>query len=306
VPERDQPIRITHCLEYAAVRLAAFLFRALPLPAAVGLGRGLGAAFHRLDGRHRERVVSQVLTAFQGEFTDADARRVAREMYRHLGTMLVEFIRVPMLAREALPLMVDWGGHDRTIAAIVDRGKGAIFATGHIGNWEMSGGVFHQMGFMDGAIARPLDNPLLDAYVYRIRRSHGQQIWEKFGALRPVLRALREGRGIGILVDQDAGQRGVFVPFFGRPASTMPTPADLALHTGAPLVPCAFQRLDRPLHYRFTMREPLYADPESDPAAERLRLLEGMNQGLEGIIREAPAQWLWLHRRWKTQPRRAE
>ncbi len=288
--------------EYAAARLVASLFRGLPLPAAARLGRAIGDSFHALDARHRERVAHQVQSALGSTCPPDHAADIARRMYRHLGTMLAEFVRLPSLTATSLADHVDWGGQDEQIREVFARGRGAIFATGHIGNWEFNGFAFHLLGYSAGAVARPLDNPLLERYIRGIRTSRGQQIWDKFGALRSVARVLRDGKGFGILVDQDAGQRGVFVPFFGTECSTMPTPADLALRTGAPIVVCGFHRIELPMRFAFVMRPPRWADPEADPAAERMRLLRGMNEDLEAIIRQAPEQWLWLHRRWKTRP----
>lgn len=290
-------------LEHAAACVAAFVFRALPLSASVGLGRMIGRAFYQLDHRHRKRVRDQITQAFGEEYTDKQALHLTRKMYRHFGTMLAEFVRLPTVTKDTLDTVVDWEENAEKLQAIVKEHGGVIFATGHLGNWEMGGYAFHLKGLTAGAIARPLDNPLLDAYVKSIRQYAGQEIWDKMGALRHVVRALRNGKSFGILVDQDAGKRGLFVPFFGRTASTIPTPADLALRTGAPIVVAAMHRADRPMRFRFRMCDPIYCDTSDKSPDERIRLLEDINAGVETLIRAEPAQWLWLHRRWKTRPK---
>ena len=223
-------------------------------------------------------------------------------MYRHLGTMIAEFVRLPDLTRASAEAAVDWQGALQRIEGLLGEGKGLIFATGHIGNWEASGAIFQLMGISAGAIARPLDNPLLDTYINGIRQATGQEIWDKFGAMRSVLRVLRKGEPFGILVDQDAGKRGVFAPFFGIEASTIPTVADLAIRTGAPILVAGMHRAAEPMRYRLTVCDPLRVDPANDATAERERLLREMNAQLETVIRRHPEQWLWLHRRWKTRP----
>jgi KDO2-lipid IV(A) lauroyltransferase len=224
-------------------------------------------------------------------------------MYRHFGTILADFVRIPSITAESLPRYVDWRGGDARVRELLAEGRGVILATGHVGNWEMAGAAFALAGLSEGAVARPLDNPLLDRYVNAVRARSGQRIFAKFGALRSVLGVLRSGRGFGILVDQDAGQRGVFVPFFGQPASTIPTAADVALRTGAPIVVVSLQRAGQPMRFVANVSEPIRADVDADPGSERLRLLAAVNAELESQIRRAPAQWLWLHRRWKTRPR---
>lgn len=291
-----------YLLEYSAARVAAFLFQTLPLPLAAKVGIGIGELFFRFDRRHRERVIAQAERALGGWAPYPDGNAFARAVYHHFGTMLAEFVRIPSMTKENVAEIVDWNGHDLTFRQILSEGKGLIFVTGHIGNWEVCGSAFALEGFSAGAIARPLDNPLLDQWVCKIRRASGQEIWDKFGALRSVLRVLREGKGFGILADQDAGKRGVFVPFFGIPCSTIPTAADLALRTGAPMIATCLHRTDRPMRFRCFARPIRIANPKEDPQKERIRLLTVLNEDLEACIRQAPEQWLWLHRRWKTQP----
>lgn len=237
------------------------------------------------------------------EVPPEEIARRARAVYRHFGAMLAECVRLPDVTPDTVDSYVDWGGQDATLAALLAEGKGILYATGHIGNWEAGGFFMHLKGLSAGAVARPLDNPRLDRYVKSIRQARGQAIWDKRGVVRTVVRALRNGGAVGMLVDQDGGRAGEFVPFFGRPASTLTTPVDLALRTGTPIVVAGMHRADRPMRFRFRMREPLRPDPDADRSEERARLLRAVNDGLEALIREEPAQWLWLHRRWKTRPK---
>lgn len=297
------PPGVREHIEHSAARVFGGVFSLLPLPLAACLGRCIGETFFRLDRRHRERAQRQILMAYQGEMDEARAGAVARGMYHHLGTMLAEFVRQPRIQSDTVDDYIDWGGHLEQIDVLRREHGGVIYATGHFGNWEMGGYAFHAKGLTSGAIARPLDNPLIDRYVRSIREAGGQEIWDKMGALRRVVRVLRDGGSFGILVDQDAGKRGVFVPFFGIESSTIPTVADLALRTRAPVVVAAMHRGARPMQFRFRMCEPILPDTTGSKEDQRLSILQRVNDGVEALIRKEPSQWLWLHRRWKTRPR---
>lgn len=293
-------------VEYYAARGAAFLFRLLPLPLAVCCGRALAYCLYLIDGRHRRRAAEHLGVAFGGRFSPTEIRRLARSMYLHFGTMLAECARIPSLRPEQALASVDWNGGDQVLSELAREGRGLVLAGGHLGNWEMCGLCLNRLGVMGGAIARPLDNPRLEEFVKEMRRRWGQKIWDKRGALRGVLRELRDCGGCGMLVDQDAGKEGIFLPLFGVACSTLPTPAELALRTGAPIIACALHRAGGPMRFRFTYRGPFRADPAAEPEAEIRRLLLLINGAFESIIAEAPEQWIWLHKRWKTLPPGAE
>jgi len=151
-------------------------------------------------------------------------------------------------------------------------------------------------------VYRPLDNPLLDAWVRRTRGDVGQTMIPKHGATRPLLKALRAGGMIVLLVDQDSGRHGVFAPFFGAPASTIPTPAELALRTGATILTGASVRVGPGFRYAGEFEPPVDVRDTGDHAADLLCITTEINARIEGVIRRAPEQWLWSHRRWKTKP----
>ena len=295
---RPGPVRAA--AEYAFVRSLAACLGALPLGAAGALGRGIAAAFHAADRRHRDRCVDAIRQGL--DVDEADARRTARAMYRHLGLMLADFPRLQRMTPETAEAWVEWGDAPDVARRLLDEGRGLVYVTGHISNWEACGSAWAAKGLVRGAIARPLDNPHLDRWVRGVREASGQAIWDKFGALREALRTLRDGGALGVLMDQDGGKDGVFATtFFGRPCSTWPTVADLAIRTGAPIFVACIHRT-APMRFRVAYARPFRADPDAPAAAERVRLLQRCNDDLEMLIRQQPEQWLWLHRRWKTQP----
>lgn len=286
--------------EYIAARIFAGTVKILPLSIAVIIGKAIGLLFFKIDRRHREQCLNAITKALG--VNEDEALKITKEMYIHLGIMLIEFPRIPELKGKKLDENVDFSGQEEYLKKILAEGKGIIFVTGHIGNWEACGNAFAVKGVSSGAIARPLDNPLIDNWVKNIREANGQEIWDKFGAMRNALRALKNGKAFGTLMDIDGGQDGVFNEFFGMRCSTVPTAADLAIKTGAPLMVAIFHRIS-PMHFKLELGETFRYDQSKDKESERLRLLQKCNDELEIVIKKRPEQWLWLHRRWKTQPK---
>jgi KDO2-lipid IV(A) lauroyltransferase len=181
-------------------------------------------------------------------------------------------------------------------------GRGALMVTCHIGNWELHG-VAH--GLLFGAIhvvARPLDNPLLDRRLCALRTIGGNTVVYKQRALAQILRALREGGGIAILIDQNVHPGdGLFVDFFGRKAATTTVAAALAVKTGCALVPCRTELL-RDGRYRLTYAPAVEWTPSGDRQRDVACLTQRLTRQIEAWVRETPEQWLWMHRRWKTRP----
>ncbi len=172
------------------------------------------------------------------------------------------------------------------------RPEGAVFVTGHFGNWELYGAAFRHLGIPLAPVARPLAVPWLDGAVDRFRRAHGQETIPKRDALPLAMKAIRRGVCVAFLVDQAAGREGIPVPFFGRDAQTYSAPAALALKLGVPLYAGYSTRLGDGISYRCVAEHvPLEGDAES-----MTRRLNGI---LEGYVRACPEQWWWFHRRFK-------
>jgi KDO2-lipid IV(A) lauroyltransferase len=177
-----------------------------------------------------------------------------------------------------------------------------LIVTGHFGNWELAGYTLGLLGFKTYAVARPLDNPYLDDFLLRFRQHTGQTILAKKGDLDRTTQILSEGGTIATLADQDAGQRGLFVDFFGRPASTHKAIAILALKHRVPILVVLARNTGAPLSYAVVAEELILPeDYENQPDAVRA-ITEHFTRALERGVRKAPDQYFWLHRRWKHQP----
>jgi KDO2-lipid IV(A) lauroyltransferase len=170
--------------------------------------------------------------------------------------------------------------------------SGAVFVTGHFGNWELFGAAFRHWGIPLAPVARPLSSPWLDRAVDRFRRAHGEETIPKRAALPLALKAIRKGLCVAFLADQAAGREGIPVPFFGRDAQTYTAPAALALKLKVPLYAGYSTRIGDGIRYRCHAEHvPAEGDAES--------LTRRLNGILEGYVRACPEQWWWFHRRFK-------
>ena len=274
-------------------------FRILPYGASLSAGRGLGRLIGFLDRTHRRRAETQMAEALGPGFPAAEA---SGAVYAHIGMCVAELARVEgRAARGEVASWVRIEGLDHVTTAL-SKGKGLAIVAGHLGNWELGAVAMAAAGIPLSIVTRPLDNPRLDALLLRIRQAGGSEVIGKRNALRAIREILARGRAMAILIDQDAREHGVFVDFFGKPASTIPSIAAIALRTGAPLVVTAMRRDPGNLTHTLTF-EPVEVPPASEDAREDARRLTALlTSRLEARIRQAPEQWLWMHRRWKTQP----
>jgi KDO2-lipid IV(A) lauroyltransferase len=254
--------------------------------------------------RRRRAALANVELAFPA-LPPLARRRLARRAWQHLGMTLVELAR--LLGR---PLHATLGeltleGLEHIRAVMGEHGR-ALVLTAHLGNWEYLTAAHRLMGYPLAIVVRPLDSPVLDALAATIRLKTGAELIEKQGALRPVLEALRRGRMVGILLDQNATRReGVFVPFFGRAACTSRSLALLALRTGTPIVPIFIRREGAGRH-RVVIEPPLPLPGSNDVDRAIVELTARCTETIEAAVRRSPEQWLWSHDRWRTRPPAAE
>lgn len=287
-------------IEAWSAAVVSALLRLVPRSAALRLGRCLGRLMGVFDPRHVRLAVDNLRKAFP----DWDERRLnatARGVYVHFGQVLLDILWLQGRSREEVLKVGELEGREHVERAMA-AGRGAIMATGHIGNWEVHG-LAH--GWIFGAmdvIARPLDNPALDLRLNAFRGASGNSVVYKQRALARVLKSLRAGRTVAILVDQNVqASEGVFVEYFGRPAATTTVVAALVLKTGCAVVP-AHSELLPDGRYRMIYDPPLSWVPSGDRDADIRRITQDVTRQIETWVRRAPEQWLWMHRRWKTQP----
>jgi len=281
---------------FAVLRAGLALAAGLPPGVGLALGRLAGLLFYAASPHRRRRTVKNLRMALG--LDAARARRLARRNCAYLGE--ITFENLLLLGRGPAPLLrhIEVRGREH-IERVRAQGRGAIFVTGHLGNWELGGLLTaHLWGRLTSAAELP-SNALLRALLLRFRSQAGQRIVPRKGGLALLLRALRTGGAVGLVIDTDARRHGIVAPFFGLPASTTPTPARLALLTGAPIVPGVMWRRG-PLRYVATYLPPVRPDARLERRAAVAECTRRLNDLLEAAVRRAPEQWTWLHGRWKT------
>jgi Kdo2-lipid IVA lauroyltransferase/acyltransferase len=289
-----------HLLEDRAASVLGRGLALLPRRAAAALGRSAGRFLADLDRRHVEIALDNLRRAFP-HWDEARRLRTARAVYAHLGQVLFDVLWLEGRPREAILRSVEFCGLEH-FEATRAAGRGIVFVAAHIGHWEIHA-VAHSLAYgRVSVVARPLDNPFLDQRLTRFRTQGANTVIPKRRALASILRALRNGEGVAILIDQNVqAQDGVFVDFFGRPAATTTVAAALALKTGCALVPTRTV-LEPDGRCRVIYEPPVEIPPGSDRTRAIGALTQALTRVIEGWVREHPEQWLWIHRRWKTQP----
>ena len=291
---------------YLLVRLIVGIAQSMSIEQSYHFARLLAALLHRVDKRHRLVGIENLKTAFGEHFTEAEREQIVREVYLHFCMMLMEILHIPRKLNA-----LTWRNHIKLVGRdhvkVLDRlldGGPVILLTGHYGNWEMAGYLFGVFGFPSFSVARTLDNPYLDAFLKSFRERTGQKMIPKTGGYDQMLEVLRSGGVLSFLADQDAGQNGMYVDFFGRPASTHKAIALLAIEHQAPVV-VGYARRVGP-GFRYEVGCDLVIDPdEFEGSADDAKILtQRFTSALEDAIRVDPSQYLWLHRRWKHQPKK--
>ena len=290
----------SHRVEYTLARALESAVATLPEGAADAVGRSVGRTIHRL-GIRRAVVDANLRLAFP-EADDAWIEATTRAAYEHLGREVAAILRLSRLDRSAVVERTDVERDWPKLEAALGEGRGVILVTGHYGNWEIAAAAVAARGVPIAAIVRRQGNRLVDARLDALRRHLGVETIYQSEAPSRVPRVLRRGGVVGIVGDQDARRAGIFVPFFGRPASTHRGPALFALKLRAPVFACVARRLPGPsVRYQVAGEQidtPRTGELEKDVAA----LTAALAARLEAEIREAPEQYFWYHRRWKSKP----
>lgn len=283
--------------EYGLVRFADLLFHALPRSWAMGLGEQLSLGVSHVITKRRDLVLRNLALAFP-EKSETERAHIARAVWRNLGRLAVEFARVSDFTDGSIDRLVDVEGREYVDAAIKE-GKGIVGLTAHFTNWELTGALVQRVFGNMTVIARPVHNASVDRWVYEKRTASGLNIILPKDAVKASLKCLKNRGIIGMMIDQSLSSGGVFVEFFGRPASSTTLPALLHIRTGAPVMFAYLVRNGERFRLVF---EPVVFPPVEDPAARLQVYTQVMTTQFEQVIRRHPESWLWLHNRWKRQP----
>jgi len=252
--------------------------------------------------------VSNIAWCFPERDEEA-CRELAHEAYRHLFMLSAEVCCSPeLITPERVLEFVEFDGIDRAMR-LLRSGRPSLLVTGHCGNWELMGAALAAVGIPVHALYRPLDIPQIDRWVRRTREAHGLELVDKFGAAQLLPPILDDGHPVGFIADQNAGDKGLFVPFFDRLASAYKTIGVLARQYEAPVLCGHAVRLagddpKRPrFRYRVRVQDIITPEDWADEADPVFYVTARYRRALEAMVREAPEQYLWMHRYWKSRPR---
>jgi KDO2-lipid IV(A) lauroyltransferase len=292
---------VRESLEYSAAWLLLKMIGAVPRPLARFVGARTAALLFLMRPRLRAAASENLQLAFP-DWSDKQRRAAIRGMVRQLGWMAAEFAHFPKHTKDNIDRIILLDGFEN-FANAQARGKGVLFLTGHMSAWEMAPFAQALYGNPLHFLVRPIDNARVDALVTRYRCLNGNQPIDKNQSARAVLKVLRDKGTVGILADQNTQpSEGVFVDFFGIPASTTAGIARFALHTGAAVVP-VFVHWDQPSRkYRLSFHPEVELVRTGDDATDIRENTQRFTREIENYVRRHPDQWLWVHRRWKARP----
>ncbi len=297
---RARPPTFRHRLEYAVAWVILKLLGWMPLGCARLVCAGLARLSYACWPKLRKVGMANLRLAFP-DWTDSQRRRIVRGEFQTLGRMLAEFAHFPRLDRSNLHKLIVYDGFE-VFERARQQGRGVLFLTAHFGNWELGSFAHGIYGYPCNFVVREMDNPLLDALINRYRSASGGRPIEKKDFARGVLRAFERGESVGVLMDQNMlPEEGVFVDFFGLPASTTTGPARIARKLNVPIV-LGLVIWDRALKkYRLHFDAVTWLE-RPDPEEAIVLNTAHFTHLIEQYVRRYPDQWLWVHRRWKTRP----
>lgn len=265
--------------------------RWLPLPVCFALGQVLGSILWAILPRYRRLARENLAAVFP--LAPAEIRRLAFKHFTTLGANAVCAFKMPACSQEEILRCAPIENLDR-IKRNIAQGKGVVLAINHIGNWELYAQLIFQVPEARfGTVYQALHNKYLDDLINRDRRKLGVATFDRKRGFGAAITLLREPGIVGVLVDQNAGDGGVWMPFFNRLASTSPLASALALRTDSAVVPVAIYTSGF-ARWRVVLRDEIPWSPDNPN-----QLTADINKVLEEQIRESPADWFWVHNRWK-------
>lgn len=289
--------KFRHWLEYLLLRFIAGVFCILPEKIALSFAKSLGTFIYYCIPIRKKIVIRNIAQAFPGKDIEF-YKRIALSVYQHFMISCAEFSRMKKISKEDIQSKII---NFEESQKVLNGFRELITISGHIGNWELMGAFGTMSKHPVAVVAKPMHNPYVDRYINEIRAEKGYEVIETRTTAKKIITKLRAGVMLGFVADQDARKNGIFVDFFGKPASTYKGPALFSTKLNIPLVPlfCLYVGMGK---YKILFKEPLYPPSE---ISDKEKAIEELTQKyvavLEEVIREYPEQYFWFHRRWKTK-----
>ncbi|HUO08638.1 MAG TPA: lysophospholipid acyltransferase family protein [Phycisphaerae bacterium] len=302
-----QSSAIVNLSQYFGARTAAMLLGLFPINANLSTARAVGGLLYKIDRKHRQRALENLRASFP-EKPQAELEYIAERSMQHFIELVMDVLFTTRLINvESWHRYVHLDGLSESLKILL-RGRGAIMLTGHYGNWEILGYTLATLGFETYSIARPIDNPYIDSWLLGVREKKGQIILSKRGVTTTALDVLQKKGVLGFIADQNAGPKGMFVPFFGRQASTYKSIGLLAIQHNVPIVVGYARRRGDKFEFDIGTSDIIHPEdwqnfPRDQYRDELHYITARYTKGIEDFVRADPTQYLWIHRRWKTRPK---
>jgi len=293
--------RIKNGLIYILLRLLFAFIGTINRRIAFSIFEALGLTAYCLAGKLRKRTFKQLKRVFGNQSSDAQIRKMAREVFLNLARNTVDAIRLRKYSPQTIERLVRANGLEK-IDRLLKNGKGLLLLTGHIGNWELLAAYMAHKGYPLHVIAAPLYDSRLDKMLVENRQHFGARVIARgASATRKILQALRKNEIIGILIDQDSKTyEGVFVDFMGKEAVTPAGPVFLAMKTNTPLIPFAIH-IEKDYRHVVDIGDEIQLEMSGDPKRDLETNAQRCSKAVEQLILRHPTQWIWVHNRWKTK-----
>jgi len=295
--------KLQYYLEVAGIGLVRAMVWLLPLKLARSLGGLLGWKAWKIFRIRRRVALDNIRQALPFAASGEAADRIGCSSYMNMGRSMMEFVKLGRLDARDICEMVEIGTlapFDEALAA----GRGAVLVTGHLGNWELGAAAMAANGYRIHVVVARQSNPLVDDWINGIRRGKVASVIDRgsAGDIKRAFRALADNEFVAFVADQDARRHGAFVEFLGRPASTHKGPAQFAVRRNCPVVAGFTHRTGDSGRHRLEIVGPMWPDGSLDEDAAVAALMQRYTDALADAVRRYPADYLWAHRRWKSQP----
>lgn len=290
-------------LQYYALRFVSALLHCWPVNANLQTAKLLGDLLYRFDKKHRERALANLRRSFP-DMTERQRQEIARRSMQEIPMLGVEVLFTTRLVHlETWTRYVELQNFGDTLRLLMDQHRGLILLTAHYGNFEILGYVLALLGFPTSSIARPLDNKYVSDWLFGVRERMGQRIIVKKGATEEVVDVLKQNGAVAFVADQNAGTKGIFVDFFGRKAATYKSIGLVAMEFNVPVVVGYARRINDKFKFHVGVQDVIYPDDWQNEENPLRYITQRYTKGIEDFIRADPAQYWWVHRRWKTRPK---
>lgn len=277
-------------------------FRLIPRRTGIAMMRGLSILFYLFSSKHKKNIIRHLTLAFGEEKSKKEIKRLARKVFLHFATAGVDAIRIPIFIKNGMDRYIK-ADNMHYLENAYKNGKGMILLTGHFGNWELMGAWLAWKKYPLHVVGASNSNPRLKELIVKERRNDGYVSITRAKETRKIIKTLKKGYPLGILIDQDTRVKGVFVDFFNKKANTPIGPILLARRYNVPIIPL-FMHIEKDLTYHVECFKPLVLSDTGDTEKDILADAQQCNDMYEKIIREHPEQWVWMHRRWKRRPKK--